>query len=81
MSQPCSSDVRVPSTGSSGLSVSLIGFGTSDLAFFAVECFAVLGAGLEVALPRFEFFLRTKMGFFVLAMGGRRPSISDFTRC
>lgn len=79
MSQLCSSDVRVPSGGSSGRSVLLIGFvcprRTSDLGVFVVERFAVLGAGLEVALPRFELFLLTTLVFFALAMARTSPSI------
>src|SRR5262245_8976998 len=42
---------------------------TSDFAFFGVACFAaILRAGLAVALPRFELFLRAATRFFALAM-------------
>jgi hypothetical protein len=55
-----------------------------DFAFFGVACFAaILRAGLALALPRFELFLRAATRFFALAMsispeaGGRhRPNVS-----
>ena len=40
-----------------------------DFAFFGVACFAaILRAGLALALPRFELFLRAATRFFALAM-------------
>ena len=42
---------------------------TLDFAFFgAVRFVAVLRAGLALALPRFELFLRAAIRFFALAM-------------
>jgi hypothetical protein len=40
-----------------------------DFVFFGVGCFvAILRAGLALALPRFEPFLRTATRFFAFAM-------------
>ena len=40
-----------------------------DFAFFGIACFAaILRAGLALALPRFELFLRAATRFFTLAM-------------
>src|SRR6516165_8370342 len=42
---------------------------TLDFVFFGVGCFvAILLAGLVLALPRFELFLRTATRFFAFAM-------------
>ena len=52
-----------------GFAAPLIARRTLDFAFFGVVRFAAfLRAGLALALPRFELFLRATIRFFALAM-------------